>query len=110
MFRGKGIDTYKKYWEDQASVMDKAPWNLQKVLKLTFSNDFGNNIEENKFSNHSISKENEQLVLRLKGPYNYLDLDDFGLKAIEILGIDSNYVRNMSLKNLKCTFSLEKQK
>ena len=110
MSKGKGIETYKEYWEDQASFMDQAPWNLQKILKLTFSNDFENNIEEFKFSNHSISKENEQLVLRLKVPYNYFDLDDFELKAIELLGIDSNWVINMSLENLKCTHSLKKQK
>ena len=110
MSKGKGIDTYKKYWEDQASFMDQAPWNLQKIFKLTFSNDFKNNIKDLDFSNHSISKENEQLVLRLKVPYNYLDLDDFELKAIELLGIDSNCVKNMSLENLKCTHSLKKQK
>lgn len=110
MSKGKGIETYKKYWEDQASFMDQAPWNLQKILKLTFSNDFENNIKEFDFSNHSISKENEQLVLRLKVPYNYFDLDDFEFKALKILGIDRNWVINMSLENLKCTHSLKKQK
>tara|TARA_B100000965_G_scaffold402136_1_gene427420 strand:- start:531 stop:854 length:324 start_codon:yes stop_codon:yes gene_type:complete len=105
MSKGKGIYTYKKYWEDQANFMDQAPWNLQKVLKITFTNDFENNIKEYKFSNHSIAKENEQVVLRLKVPYNYLDLDDFELKAIELLGIDSNCVIKMSLENLKCTHS-----
>ena len=50
MSKGKGIETYKKYWEDQASFMDQAPWNLQKILKLTFSNDFENNIKEFNFS------------------------------------------------------------
>ena len=88
MSKYKGIYAYKKYWEDQASFMDQAPWNLQKILKLTFSNDFENNIKEFDLSNHSISKENEQLVLRLKVPYNYFDLDGFELKAIELLGID----------------------
>ena len=106
----KGVYAYKKYWEDQASFMDQAPWNLQKILKLTFSNDFKNKIEELKFSNHSLSKENEQFILRLKVPYNYFDLDDFELKAIELLGIDSNWVINMSLENLKCTHSLKLQK
>ena len=110
MSQEKGIETYKKYWEEQASFMDQVPWNLQKILKLTLSNNFENNIEECNFSNHSISKENEQLVLRLKVPYNYFDLDDFELKAIELLGIDSNWVINMSLENLKCTHSLKKQK
>ena len=110
MPESKGIQTYKKYWEDQASFMDQAPWNLQKILKLTFSNDFENKIEELKFSTHSLSKENEQFILRLKVPYNYFDLDDFELKAIELLGIDSNWVINMSLENLKCTHSLKKQK
>ena len=106
----QAIHAYKTYWEDQASFMDQATWNLQKILKLTLSNDFENNIEEFKFSNHSISKENEQLVLRLKVPYNYFNIDNFELKAIELLGIDSNWVINMSIENLKCTHSLKKQK
>ena len=110
MSTGKGIETYKKYWEDQASLMGQAPWNLQKILKLTLSNDFENNIEESKFSNHSLSKEDGGLTLRLKVPYNYFDLDDFELKAIDLLGIDSNWVKNMSLENLKCTHSLKKHK
>ena len=108
MSKAKGIDTYKKYWEEQASLMDQAPWNLQKIVKSTFSNDFENNIEEFKFSNHSISKENGQLTLRLKVPYNYFDLDVFELKAIELLGIDKNWLINMSLENSYCTHSLKK--
>ena len=110
MPKSKGVHAYKAYWEDQASFMDQAPWNLHKIFKLTFSNDFETNIKEFKFSNHSISKENEQFVLRLKVPYNYFDLDEFELKAIELLGIDKNWVINMSLENLKCTHSLKKQK
>ena len=106
----QGIENYKKYWEYQASFMDQAPWNLQKILKLTLSNHFDNHMEEFKFSNHSISKEDGQLTLRLKVPYNYSQLDDFELKAIELLGIDSNLVINMSLENLKCTHSLKTQK
>ena len=108
MAKVKGVENYKKYWEDQASFMDQAPWNLQKILKLTFSNDFENKIEELKFSTHSLSKENEQFILRLKVPYNYFDLDEFELKAIELLGIDKNWVINMSLENSKCTNSLKK--
>jgi len=110
MSKYKGIYSYKEYWEDQASFMDQAPWNLQKILKLTFSNDFENNIKEFNFSNHSISKENEQFVLRLKVPYNYLDLDDFELKAIELLGLDINCIKHMSLENSKCTHRLKQQK
>ena len=108
MSKSKGPNAYKSYWEDQASFMDQAPWNLQKILKLTFSNDFENNIEEFKFSNHSLSEEDGPLTLRLKVSYNYLDLDEFELKAIELLGIDKNWVINMSLENLKCTHSLKK--
>ena len=25
----KGFQTYKRYWEDQASFMDKSPWNFK---------------------------------------------------------------------------------
>ena len=105
MSKLKGQSAYKAYWEDQASFMDQATWNLQKILKLTFSNDYKTKIDELKFSTHSLSKENEKLILRLKVPYNYFDLDEFELKAIELLGIDKNWVINMSLENLKCTHS-----
>ncbi len=108
MPKPKRVLAYKEYWEDQASFMDQAPWNLQKILKLTFSNDFENNIEEFKFSTHSLSKENEEFILRLKVPYNYFDLDNFESKAIELLGIDSNWVIDISLENSKCSHSLKK--
>ena len=108
MSQSEGTQAYKEYWEDQASFMDQAPWNLQKILKLTFSNDFENKIEELKFSTHSLSKENEQFILRLKVPYNYFDLDDFELKALKLLGIDRNWLINMSLENSKCTHNLKK--
>ena len=106
----KGVHAYKEYWEDQASFMDQAPWNLQKILKLTFSNDFDKNIEELKFSNHSLVREGGQLTLRLKVPYNYSELDDFEGKAIELLGIDKNYLIDMRLTNSNCTKDLTKTK
>ena len=103
MSKGKGLETYKRYWEDQASFMDQSPWNQQKILKLTFSNDFEKNIEELKFSNHSLVREGGQLTLRLKVPYNYSELDDFEGKAIELLGIEKNCLIDMRLTNSNCT-------
>ena len=105
MSKIKGLENYKKYWEDQASFMDQSPWNQQKILKLILSDDFEKNIEELKFSNHSLTREDGQLILRLRVPYNYSDLDDFELKAIELLGIDKNYLIDMSMANSNCTFS-----
>ena len=104
----KGFHAYKKYWEDQASFMDKSPWHLKKILKLTISNDFNRNIEELVFSNHSISREEGQLTLRLNVPYNYFELDGFELKAIELLGIDKNWLIDMKLENSNCTHQLTK--
>ena len=104
----KGFHSYKKYWEDQASFMDKSPWHLKKILKLTISNDFNRNIEELVFSNHSISREEGQLTLRLNVPYNYFELDGFELKAIELLGIDKNWLIDMSLEDSSCTHQLTK--
>jgi len=49
MSKSKGLETYKRYWEDQASFMDQSPWNPQKILKLTVSNDFEKNIQELNF-------------------------------------------------------------
>ena len=57
MSKIKGLENYKKYWEDQASFMDQSPWNQQKILKLILSDDFEKNIEELKFSNHSLTRE-----------------------------------------------------
>ncbi len=108
MTKAKGLETYKKYWEDQASFMDQSPWNQQKILKLTLSGDLEKKIEGLKFSNHSLAREGGQLTLRLKVPYNYSELDDFEAKAIELLGIDKNYVIDMSLKNSNCTKELTK--
>ena len=103
MSKPKGVYAYKKYWEDQASFMDQSPWKQQKILKLTFSNDFEENIEELKFSNHSLAREGGQLILRLKVPYNYSELDDFEGKAIELLGIEKNCLIDMRLTNSNCT-------
>ena len=110
MSKVKGLETYKKYCEDQASFMDQLPWNQQKILKLTFSHDFQKNIEELKFSNHSLAREGGELTLRLKVPYNYSELDDFEGKAIELLGIEKNYLIDMSLSNSNCTKDLTKTK
>tara|TARA_B100000131_G_scaffold279779_1_gene285159 strand:- start:295 stop:618 length:324 start_codon:yes stop_codon:yes gene_type:complete len=103
MSNATGLKIYKNYWEDQASFMDQSPWNQQTILKLTLSSNCEKNIEELKFSNHSITREDGQLTLRLKVPYNYSEIDDFELKAIELLGIDKNDLINMSLTNSSCT-------
>ena len=103
----KGLENYKKFWEDQASFMDQSPWNLQKILKLTISNDFKKNIEELNFSNHSLSREDGQLILRLKVPYNYYELDNFELKATELLGINNNWLITTSMENSNCTHNLK---
>jgi len=110
MSKVRGLESYKKYWEDQASFMDQSPWNQQKILKLTLSNDFDKNIEELKFSNHSLAREGGQLTLRLKVPYNYSELDDFEGKDIELLFIDKNYLIDMNLTNSNCSKDLTKTK
>ena len=65
-------------------------------------------IEELAFSKHSISSQEGQLILRLNVPYNYYELDDFEFKAIELLGIDKNWLIDMSLEDSHCTHQLTK--
>ena len=103
----KGLEMYKKHWEEQASFIDQSPWNLRKILKLTFSNGFDKNIEELRFSNHSISREDGKLILRLNVPYNYSDIDDFELKSIDLLGIDNNWLLDFSVESSNCTHNLQ---
>ena len=81
MSKLKGFKTYKTYWEDQAEFMDKFPWDRQKIAKLTILNEFENELKSLQCSNHSLTKEDGQLILRLKIPYNYHELDDFKIKA-----------------------------
>ena len=99
MSKSKGMYAYKEYWEDQASFMDKPPWDNDKILKLTVGTDFDDNLKELQFSNHSLKKENSKLTVRLKVPYNYHELDDFELKSLELLGIKENCLTDISLDN-----------
>ena len=39
----EGFKAYKHHWEDQAGFVDKSPWDKDKILKLTFSNNFDDN-------------------------------------------------------------------
>ena len=99
----KGFKAYKKYWEDQASFMDKAPWHKDKILKLTLSTDYVEKSKELQFSTHSLKKENGKHTLRLKVPYNYNELDDFELKSLELLGINENWLTDICLDNSQCS-------
>ena len=65
MFPTKGYKVYKQHWEDQASFMDKPPWDKDKILKLTVATDFDDNLKELQFSNHSLKKENSKLTVCL---------------------------------------------
>ncbi len=75
MFPRKGFKAYKQHQEDQAGFIDKQPWNKDKILKLTISANFIDNLKELQFSNHSLKEENGKHILRLKVPYNYNYLD-----------------------------------
>ena len=103
MFPSKGFNAYRQHWEDQASFMDKAPWDRDKILKLTISNDFDDNLQELQFSNHSLKKENGKNTVRLKVPYNYFELDDFESKSLDLLGIQENWLTDISLDNSHCS-------
>ncbi len=110
MYSKKGFQVYKKYWEDQASFMDQSPWHLKKVLKLTISNDFNRDIEKLEFSKHSISRAQGQLTLRVNVPHNYFELDGFELKALELLGIEKDWLTDMNLEGSNCTLQINKEK
>ncbi len=103
MFPSKGFNAYRQHWEDQASFMDQAPWDRDKILKLTISTDFDDNLKELQFSNHSLKKENGKNTVKLKVPYNYFELDDFESKSLDLLGIQENWLTDISLDNSHCS-------
>ena len=49
MFPTKGYKAYKQHWEAQAGFMDKPPWDKDKILKLTISTDFDDNLKDLQF-------------------------------------------------------------
>ena len=83
--------------------MDKPLWDKDTILKLTVANDFDDNLKELQFSNHSLKKENGKHILRVKVPYNYYELDDFELKSLELLGIQENWLTDISLDSSNCS-------
>ncbi len=101
--KNQGFKAYKQYWEDQASFMDKAPWHKDKILKLTLSTNYDENLKELQFSTHSFKQENGKHTLRVKVPYNYNELDDFEFKSLELLGIKKNWLIDISLDNSHCS-------
>tara|TARA_Y100001968_G_scaffold309723_1_gene329838 strand:- start:3188 stop:3517 length:330 start_codon:yes stop_codon:yes gene_type:complete len=103
MINKKGLVNYRKYWGNKINPIDKETWDKNKILKITISNDFEKNLKDLKFSNHSLSKEKGSMVLRLKIPYNYDEVDDFKSKVIELLGIEKNWILDFSIKNSNCT-------
>ncbi len=103
MFQTKGYKAYKQHWEDQAGFMDKPPWNKDKILKLTISTDFVENLKELQFSTHSLKEENGETTLKLKVPYNYQELDDFKFKSLELLGINENWLTDIIIDNSHCS-------
>jgi hypothetical protein len=105
MFPTKGYKAYKKHWEDQAGFMDKPPWDKDKILRLTISNDFCENLKELQFSNHSLKKENGKHTLRVKVPYHYHEVDDFEVKSLELLGIQESWLTDIFLDSSHCSRS-----
>ena len=63
MSKAKGFIAYKKYWEDQASFMDKSPWAKENIFVLTISRNFIINLEELKYSNYCLTKGDKCLTL-----------------------------------------------
>ena len=81
----------------------KLKYFQSKDIKLTISTDFDSNLKELQFLNHSLKKENGENTLRVKVSYNYFDFDDFGSKLFELLGIQENWITDISLKNSHCS-------
>ena len=98
-----GLNTYKKFWEEQAKFRSTFIWDKEKIIKLTISNEFEKNLEALKFSNHSLKKEDGKLILRLKLPSKYHDFGNFKSKALELLGIDKDWLNDFTLSNSHCT-------
>ena len=81
MYPIKGFKAYKHHWEDQAGFMDKSLFDKDKIFKLTFSNDFDENIKELQWSNQSLKREWE-IHIQNKVLYNYIQINYFEFKYL----------------------------
>ena len=102
MSKLKGARAYKQYWEDQAEFMDKEPWAKHKVVKIDFIPSYEEKLHELQFSNHSIDRDKGHLIVRLKVPYNYLVLEEFESRVLEILGIKKDWIINIRIDDAYC--------
>ena len=102
MTQTKGLNAYKNFWDEQFRLK-RHPWDEEKIVKLTLSNNYAHKLKELEFSTHSLAKKDGKLTLRLKVPYNYHELDDFKSKTIELLGIDINWLVDFTVCESHCT-------
>ena len=100
-----GIKAYKHYWQEQAEFMDKDPWSKNKVVELRLSIEKKALFKDLQISNHSISKEGKEIIIKIKAPYNYYEIDDFETKVIELLGIEKSCLIDISIDVSNCTSS-----
>ena len=105
MAKPTGLQGYKEYWEAQAEFMDKNPWAVGKVLKINLQSDYEILLKGLGLSNHSISKEDKKIIVKIKIPHNYFELDSFETKALELLGIQKNWVIDISIDASHCKSS-----
>ena len=98
-----GVKAYKHYWEDQAEFMGKEPWAKDKVLKIKILSKYEKQIQELGFSEHSFSNDNGKVIVKIKVPYNYFELDDIENKALKQLGIQQDWLIDVNLVVSRCS-------
>ena len=91
-------------------AIEKKSTETKTSIEITFSCGEKNNLEQYINEGWKITKENGKTTLRLQVPYNYYELDDFKLKAIDLLGIKRNWLIDISLDNSRCTTLLSKKR
>ena len=102
MTKQKGLKAYKQYWEEQAEFMDKEPWAKDKVIKISLCAKSEERLKKLEFSDHAIDKKNEKLIVRIKIPYNYYELDDLEEKILQLLGIEKEWFIDIGIDNAYC--------
>ena len=105
MGKKTGLNSYKKYWEDQAEFMDKEPWAKDKIIKINLLKSYEHKFKELGFSNHSLSKGTDRVIVKIKVPHNYHELDNFEDKVLELLGIEQKWLNNISIDDAHCNSS-----
>ena len=100
--KNHGYREYKNYWNSQGNYNQAGKWDNKKVLKISISVKYQEDLRSLDFTPHSLRIINNDMHIKIKIPYSYENINDFFMKSIELLGLKKEWIKNISIVNSNC--------